>query len=275
LELIVVVVLLALLACILPPALARSQPTSKTFECQNNTRQLYTAWRQWAEDHNDTLVAAETLSVGNTTRPNWITGTLNWDGANPSNYNTNQDLAGSPLWNYVGTNPTVFKCPADSSYVVLATAWNGLPAGSAVPRVRTISMNCAFGKGAFLDKTYNPSQTVWRTYSKAAGIVIPAQTFVFIDENPDSINDANLNVACTGAQPGDPPTAAQIIDFPASFHGGAANVSFGDGHALTHQWLGASIRIPFQEGGTPFLNVSGGDSWPDVQWLAQNTTVKW
>jgi len=32
-----------------------------------------------------------------------------------------------------------------------------------------------------------------------------------------------------------------IIDFPASFHNGAAGFSFADGHAEIHRWIGKTI----------------------------------
>ena len=271
-ELLVILVLLCFLVTLLVPALARSQPTSKTFQCQNNVRQLYSAWRQWADDHNDRLVAAQNLN--DATRPNWVTGTLDWSGANPSNFDTNQDLARGPLWTYLTRNPNVFKCPADPSVVLLGYRWNGLPAGTFLPRVRNISMSGVFGSGGWLDGGPNPNQTKWRTYAQIANIVLPAQTFVFIDEHPDSVNDGVLNVECTGAQLGDPPSSARIIDFPASFHNGAANLSFADGHALTHQWLSSAMRVPYQLAYLIPLNVPAGDAWRDAQWLAQNTTVK-
>jgi prepilin-type processing-associated H-X9-DG protein len=274
LELLVILAVVCLLASLLIPAMARSPVASKTLQCQNNTRQLYSAWRQWADDHNDQLVAAEDLTPPPSSPPNWMTGDLNWDGANPSNFDTNVDIVRSPLWTYAGKSPLLFKCPADPSTVILASSWNGLPAGTIVPRVRSISMNSAFGHGSFLDKNFNEYQTVWRTYSKNAAIVLPANTFLFADEHAGSINDGQLYVACTGAQPGDPPSAAQIIDVPASYHNGAANFSFSDGHAQAHQWIGSKMRPQFQEATAVALNIPADDSWLDVQWLAQNTTVK-
>jgi len=37
-------------------------------------------------------------------------------------------------------------------------------------------------------------------------------------------------------------TTAQIIDFPASYHNGAAGLSFADGHSEVHRWVGSKIR---------------------------------
>ncbi len=267
-ELLVIVAVLAVSGSILIPALARSQPTSKTFQCQNNLRQLYSGWRQWADDNNLSVLYADPQY---SSPPPWMGGSLDLNGSNPSNFDTNQDIARSPLWSYVGKNPAVFKCPADPSTVVLGFAWNGLAPGTVVPRVRSVSMNLAFGQGGWLNGTPGGGQPVWRVYRKINDIVVPAQTFVFADEHAGSINDGVLNVQCTGANS---PSTARIIDIPASYHNGAANFSFADGHALCHQWIGQTIRPAFVQGYYPPLNVPAGDSWVDVQWLAQNTTVR-
>jgi len=39
---------------------------------------------------------------------------------------------------------------------------------------------------------------LWRTYGKMDNIVNPVKTFVFVDEHPDSINDAAFATQCTG-----------------------------------------------------------------------------
>ncbi len=131
-------------------------------------------------------------------------------------------------------------------------------------------MSHVFGRGEWLNGFYNSNQTVWRTYHKGADIVIPAKTFLFADEHPDSINDGSLAVACTGA---DSPSNARIIDFPANYHNGAGVFSFSDGHTEVHNWIGSKIRdAPIYYRGMN-LNVLADDSWVDVQWLAEHTTV--
>ena len=112
---------------------------------------------------------------------------------------------------------------------------------------------------------------MWRTYDKLTGIVNPSKTWVLMDEHPDSINDAALAVACTDA--GTP--AAQLIDYPANYHDGACGIAFSDGHAVIHAWHGGKIRnAPIEYNDYLQLNVPAGDSWRDVSWLAENTTVR-
>jgi prepilin-type processing-associated H-X9-DG protein len=51
-------------------------------------------------------------------------------------------------------------------------------------------------------------------------------TWVIMDENPDTINDALLSIAMT----------QYIVDFPAKTHNGGAGIVFADGHAEMHKW---------------------------------------
>jgi len=171
----------------------------------------------------------------------------------------------SPLWLYAGSDARLFRCPADPSTVSV----NGV----SLPRVRSYSMSQVFGTGPWLDRTFEPNQNVWRTYAKASDIVTPAKTFVLIEEHPKSINDGMFINTCTGAQPTNAPSEAWIIEYPASHHNGAGHLSFADGSAQMHQWQGSRIKPPY-DGTVLYYNVPAGDSWMDIQWLAQHTTVR-
>jgi hypothetical protein len=257
---------IGLLGLLLFPLLGRATSNSKSWLCMNNLRQLTLAWRTYAQENRDVLVAAQSVSPPiNLNRPIWINGGLNFSSNNASNWDPNQGITKSPLWPYCALQTNLFRCPADLSMLAVA--------GQLLPRVRSYSMNTAFGKGEFLDTAGNANQTVWRLYTVLTDIVKPAQTFVFTDEHPDSMNDAVLMVACTGA---DQPGAARIIDFPASYHDNASCCfSFSDGHAEMHKWLGTKIKPPvFFDDYAIQLNVPAGDSQPDIKWLADNTTVK-
>ena len=253
-ELAVVCLVLGLCALVVYPALARTRPNGQAFQCLNNLRQLTSAWRTYATDFNDSLVAAESGISG---RPNWMSGNLDMLG-DTGVWDPHVYIMNSPLWRYAGSDAGVFRCPADPSTVTV----NGVR----LPRVRTYSMSQVFGLGTWLP------QAAWRTYAKGSDIVTPAKTFVIIEEHPNSINDGAFANACTGAQPTNAPTEAKIIDFPASHHNGACALSFADGGAQMHQWQGSKIKPPY--GAVLPLNVPAGDSWMDIQWLAQNTTVR-
>jgi len=268
-DLLALIAIMAVLASLLLPALAKGGPNGQGLQCMNNLKQLTVAWSMYANDNNDRLVATigpQELVLGGA--PNWMTGSLDFNPANLSNWDTNRDIIKSPLWSYAEKQAGLLKCPADQSTVVPSS---GPYLGQRVPRVRSISMSHVFGNGEWLDKVFNPNQRVWRTYRKGAEIVIPPKTFLFADVHPDSINNGSIKVACTGA---DSPSTAQIIDFPANYHNGAAAFSFSDGHTEVHNWIGSKIRdAPIFYGPVP-LNVPAIDSWVDVQWIAEHTTVR-
>ncbi len=252
-ELLVVIAIIAILAAMLLPALAKAKTKSHGIMCMNNGKQLMLAWRMYAEDNRDSLLAAEDGLPG---RPNWFSGWMDFS-ASPVNWNITNDLVKSPMWPYTGKSQNIFKCPADLASVKVA--------GETKPRIRSISMSQVFSFGSWL-----PSPT-WRIYNKLSNIALSTKTWVFVDEHPDSINDAAFAVQCQGA---DAQSTAMIIDFPASYHNGACGFAFSDGHSEIHKWIGSKIKAPVKYNGSLTLVVPAGDSWRDVSWMAQSTTVK-
>ena len=53
-----VIAIIAILAALLLPALAKAKHKAHAVMCLNNNKQLMLAWRMYAEDQNDRLVAA-------------------------------------------------------------------------------------------------------------------------------------------------------------------------------------------------------------------------
>jgi prepilin-type processing-associated H-X9-DG protein len=68
-----------------------------------------------------------------------------------------------------------------------------------------------------------------RIYRKEADLILPgaANTWVFIDENPFSINDGSF--VCDVS-------IVNWVDIPASYHGGAGGIAFADSHAEIKRW---------------------------------------
>jgi prepilin-type processing-associated H-X9-DG protein len=94
-------------------------------------------------------------------------------------------------------------------------------------------------------------------------VVAPANTWVTIEENSDSINDGwfVVNVARSTAQ-----ASLRWVDYPASYHNNAGGLSFADGHAEIKKWKDTTVlKVP---AGSPRTASSAGD----LQWLAERTT---
>jgi prepilin-type processing-associated H-X9-DG protein len=64
-----------------------------------------------------------------------------------------------------------------------------------------------------------------------------------------------------------------IVDYPASYHCGAAGFSFADGHAEIHKWIGSAIKQPVKHNSSWLSRIDAGDSAIDIEWLASVTTV--
>ena len=95
----------------------------------------------------------------------------------------------------------------------------------------------------------------------------PDQTFVLIEEHPDSINDGTFFVDMYDTGP-----SAKIIDFPAAFHYLGANLSIADGSVRFRQWLDART-VPAVRNTAIGLNVASPNN-QDILWLQRITTYR-
>ena len=214
-ELLVVIFILSVLAAMVFPALAGTNPKSKAAQCMNNLRRLTGAWQMYASDNADQIIA----------NPTWVAGFMDWN-ISPDNTNTMKliDPIQSPIARYVQA-ADLFKCPADNylSPVQRASAFS--------QRMRSVSLNGALGGNPLIN-----NQIAGRTYFGARRVTElskpgPANTIAILDEHPDSINDGTF-FAMEGLQASN----AQWVDLPASYHAGGGGLSFADGHAIMRRW---------------------------------------
>jgi prepilin-type N-terminal cleavage/methylation domain-containing protein/prepilin-type processing-associated H-X9-DG protein len=271
-ELLVVIAIIAILAGMLLPALSKAKAKTKGIQCMNASRQLMLGWKLYSDDFNELLLASRKPGTIDQRRENWCTGSLDYT-SKRENWDPSVDIYKSPMFPFVGKNAQLWQCPADVARVRNA-------AGSMVPRVRSISMSQVFDEGFWLPSVLMSPANNWRIYQKTPDIVQPAQTWVFVDEHPDSNNDS----ACAVAMPGTTPeavaaaTAGTIVDCPASYHNGACGYSFADGHAEIKKWRGDrnSTKKPVTKVGgaanqLPANRANGGIY--DLVWMAKNTTA--
>ena len=268
-ELLVVIAIIAILAAMLLPALSKAKQKAVGIQCMNNLRQMTIGWRMYADDYRELLLGVNgggSDYVAESQRVNWCDGGLDFNPNNLENTDYSLHVDPSPLMPYVGKNRAIWRCPADQSRINMPLSRT--TGAQTLPRVRSNSMSQTFGGGQWLPGS------AYRTYGKIAQVVRPAETFVYVDEHPDSINDGAFAVKMTFR--GDPDV--RIIDFPANYHNGACGFSFADGHAEIHKWLGGMFRsAPVTYTGNLPLNVpvpaSDTASIRDVEWLSSVTTV--
>lgn len=116
----------------------------------------------------------------------------------------------------------------------------------------------------------------WLVYQKETDMVNPgpSQTWVLLDEREDSINDGYFVVDMAGFVEGNRTSVRQVVDFPASYHHGAAGVAFADGHSEIHRWQSRQFKQPVKRGIGLDLDVPAQDNVArgDLYWLAERST---
>jgi len=263
-ELLVVIAIIAILAAMLLPALGKAKQRAQGIGCMNNTKQLTLAWRMYAEDSNDSLPFA--YATGANAPYVWVPGDL--DETNPraqANWDEEITVKKSLLANYLGKSTSVWRCPADTSYAINNR-------GERVKRVRSVAMsNWVGGNGDSPTTQYRGGWGLganWLVFRKLTSMVRPgpAMTFVMLDERQDSINDAYFVTEMDGY-----PNMARtkIVDYPASYHGGACGFAFADGHSEIHKWRDPRTTPPLRT--TLTLNVPSPNN-PDVFWMQDHST---
>jgi prepilin-type N-terminal cleavage/methylation domain-containing protein/prepilin-type processing-associated H-X9-DG protein len=267
-ELLVVIAIIAILAAMLMPALAKSKQKALGIYCMNNHRGLALAWRMYSEDNNDRLVFASedpttAATLAATAPSTWVTGTLDFDGNNRSNWDPDQDITKSPLWPYCGKNLTIWKCPSDRSQVTVS--------GVVKPRVRSMSMNLYLGGWGGTDGNWGPQISDYRIYRKFSDLtdITPVQAFVFLDMREDSIDMGNLCVNMAGYP--DDPSRYIFWDLPGFYHNGSCGYSFADGHSEIHKWRDQRTTPPLVDGGlVPDVYASPNNE--DIAWMQDRAT---
>ncbi len=262
-ELLVVIAIIALLAALLLPALHRAKLKGQGVVCMNNHRQLALAWRMYTEDNRETLLFASGRTPA--WEPGvWVSGALDFNPHNASNWDPTVDLYRSPLWPYSGKNAAIWKCPADRSYVVVQ--------GTRRSRVRSMVMNVYLG--GFRGESgllFDPNQYI--LYRKYSDLNVPGAStiFVFLDEREDFVNWGNFWTPMNGYSPHDP-RQYFWADMPAAYHGNAGGLSFADGHSEIKRWRDGRTMPPVNIGGFFEYALTPCPGNPDVSWMQAHST---
>jgi prepilin-type N-terminal cleavage/methylation domain-containing protein len=285
-ELLVVIAIIAILAAMLLPAMAKSKSQAQGISCMSNLRQLTLAWTQYVQDSRDFLPYSQSDTGSDLATPDatykyvWVTGSLDFNPGNPSNWDIDTDIKNSPLWPYCGNSPGIWRCPADPATVVPSS---GPFAGQVVPRVRSMAMSVWFGglSGSLSMETGVNSgvgSPPWRIYLKLNDLVDPgpAQTVLLWDEREDTITTGMFFTDMTG-YPDEPQLTQFNWDMPASYHAGAGSLSYADGHSDIRRWLDPRTAPPLGTLHDAYDSLNSAviipsPRNPDIIWLQEHAT---
>ena len=208
-ELLVVIGIIAILAALLLPALAKAKERSLRLQCLGNLKQLQTGWLMYLADHNDAMPPNVWDGVpgadAGSAPGSWVTGNARRD-TSPTN------IQAGVQWPF---NPSigVYHCPTDRS----------LCTSNTVPRLRSYSLLNYLGS-----KSDDASLYFSRTKHKGSQLRNSAAILAFACEDADSINDGIFLV--------DPAPASSWRDQPAARHSRGGTFSFTDGHVEYWKW---------------------------------------
>jgi prepilin-type N-terminal cleavage/methylation domain-containing protein/prepilin-type processing-associated H-X9-DG protein len=262
-ELLVVIAIIAILAGMLLPALNKAKEKTKGIYCMNNGHQLMLAWQMYATENSDRIVEnyhSTTVFATGGNAP-WVCGWLTWD-TSPDNINYNYitEEPYAKMSRYYAKSRKIFKRPADIYLSGVQRSQRRLE------RVRSVSANIGIGNG---NAEAGPWDSYYKHARKTTDLIYPgpSDTWVYIDEHPDSINDAGFFN----------PQGGQFIDIPATYHNGATGFAMADGHSEIHKWL-TTLKGDPRVRNVRYTSIAASGIAPtgsytkdaDYQWLKQH-----
>jgi len=270
----VVIAIIAILAAMLLPALAKAKLQGMGAYCLNNQRQLILAWKMYADDNRDFIVGAD-CNVISDWRIDPSSGTFVLPlipasfSASPQAMNKWLDEQGflqGALSKYC-KNPDVIHCPADKR-------------GFAGNNYAFTSYSVA----EFMNGVASSSDSTVPSVTKQSQVVHPADRFVFLEENdPRSKtagaytvyeNEGGWELLIEGVVA---PNFQSLTwyDCPAAYHITGETFNFVDGHAVNHGWQDqGTLYIANYEGtdkpsrGQSISASSNPGSPRDLPWVA-------
>jgi len=255
-ELLVVIAVIAILAALLLPALARSKLKALQGYCLNNQRQLALAVNMYSSDNKELIVP-----------PGWgggfwwpiVNGVVApWNSTDLSSSQAIQMViaclsgTNNPLFPYA-PNPGVYHCPADLRDQNPPGKTFAYDTYSRTQNVGGDPLDNYFGAGS--------------TYTKTTQIPSPPLTFYFIEDcDWRGYNEGTWIVNWMGA-PGLPFTWG---DTPSMCHGQVGTFGYADGHGEAHKWVDRqliSASQGIQRGIAPPYPPSSQDYGPDYVYV--------
>jgi prepilin-type processing-associated H-X9-DG protein/prepilin-type N-terminal cleavage/methylation domain-containing protein len=241
-ELLVVIAVLAILAGLLLPAVAKAKAKSQAIYCANNMRQMQLAWYIYADQNEDVMPLNDVNTEGNDVLGSWVLGNAGLQ-ADLSN------LTNGTLYPYVG-NVRSYRCPTD-----FAKTAGGVP----VTRSYAIQVSL-HSIGIVAAFTWPAPYMQFADCVKVASLVQPgpARTWTFIEPSAASHDYGSWDFYVLGLN-------QTWAHQPSDRHSSGCNLSFADGHVERYGW-----KAPHEGRGTtpvPVGSVGGANDHDDYRRL--------
>jgi prepilin-type N-terminal cleavage/methylation domain-containing protein/prepilin-type processing-associated H-X9-DG protein len=227
-ELLVVVAIIAILASLLLPALAKAKEEGRRANCISNFRQLTLCWEMYADDNQGFLAPNNWIDYEGS--GGGFNQSISWCNGDARTDTTTSNLQTGLLFPY-NRSAGIYHCPSDVSTIVDAS-------GNPLPQFRNRSYNMSQsvnGLGMFVDPSFNSGMAVDATqpcFEKFSAITNPppSQLFVFIDENEGTLQDDQFGYPMINYNYG------SWFDMPSNRHNQGGDLSFADGHVEYWHW---------------------------------------